>query len=131
MNDQTAEWLRYAGENLRSAEILFASKLFNPCLQNIQQAVEKMLKAVLVERSVAVKRTHRIGELVAILSGLNVSVPLSGEDCDVLDSIYVPSKYPSHGVLPGFEPDEQFCRRCLDIAMTVNRSITELLQNMD
>ncbi len=51
MNGETQLWSRYAEENLRSAEILLESGLFNPCLQNAQQAVEKFLKALLIENS--------------------------------------------------------------------------------
>jgi len=47
MKDETKKWLDYADENLRSAKLLLDNKLFNPCLQNVQQAVEKMLKAIL------------------------------------------------------------------------------------
>lgn len=46
MKDETKIWLKYSRENLRSAGLLLESGLFNPCLQNIQQAVEKGLKAV-------------------------------------------------------------------------------------
>lgn len=51
MKKDTESWLRYADENLKSAEILMGSGLFNPSLQNAQQAVEKYLKAVLIEKS--------------------------------------------------------------------------------
>lgn len=38
------------------------------------------------------------------------------DECDLLDSIYLPSKYTLGSVLPYFEPDEKICRQCLDIA---------------
>ena len=41
MKDETKKWLEYADENLRSARLLIDNELFNPCLQNVQQAVEK------------------------------------------------------------------------------------------
>jgi HEPN domain-containing protein len=49
MKDETKKWLEYAGENLASAQVLVDSQLYNPCLQNVQQAVEKMLKALLLD----------------------------------------------------------------------------------
>ena len=49
MKDETRLWLVYAQENLTSALVLLQSCLFNPCLQNTQQAVEKSLKACLFE----------------------------------------------------------------------------------
>jgi HEPN domain-containing protein len=56
MKEQTKTWLEYADENLRSAKVLLESNLFNPCLQNAQQAIEKMLKAVLAEKSIKIKK---------------------------------------------------------------------------
>ena len=51
MKNETIIWLKYANENLSSAELLLDGSLFNPCLQNVQQAVEKYLKAIIVEAS--------------------------------------------------------------------------------
>ncbi|MCI5197776.1 MAG: HEPN domain-containing protein, partial [Candidatus Electrothrix sp. AW5] len=48
MRDETRKWFQYAEENLASARLLLQSDLFNPCLQNVQQTVEKALKAVLI-----------------------------------------------------------------------------------
>ena len=42
MKNETKTWLDYAAENLESAHILGDSDLFNSCLQNIQQCVEKL-----------------------------------------------------------------------------------------
>ncbi len=64
MKDETKIWLKYADENLQSAKILEENSLFNPCLQNIQQAVEKSLIA---EFSMEFKKTHSISELRAML----------------------------------------------------------------
>ena len=60
MNAEARLWLRYAAENERSAEVLLEQALFNPCLQNVQQAMEKYLKALLVEKGRPLKRTHSI-----------------------------------------------------------------------
>ena len=68
MKDETKQWLGYGDENLKSAKVLLESKLFNPCLQNAQQAAEKMLKAVLVEFSIKFKKTHSINELAMMLA---------------------------------------------------------------
>ncbi|MBW2100751.1 MAG: HEPN domain-containing protein, partial [Deltaproteobacteria bacterium] len=44
MRDETKTWLTYAEENFKSSKILLKNKLYNPCLQNVQQTVEKALK---------------------------------------------------------------------------------------
>jgi len=48
MKDETKTWLQYADENFEAAKMLLDGGLFNPCLQNIQQSIEKLLKALLV-----------------------------------------------------------------------------------
>ena len=96
-------------------------------MQNVQQAVEKMLKAVLVESAAKLKRTHSINELVAGLAQNSVNVDITEDECDLLDSIYLPSKYPLGSVLPDFEPDLQTCRQCIATAERVRNSVTSLL----
>ena len=49
-------WMRYAREILQASKILLESHLYNPCLQSVQQAIEKALKAVLIEKSIKLRR---------------------------------------------------------------------------
>jgi HEPN domain-containing protein len=127
MKEETKKWLDYADENLQSASLLMENKLFNPCLQNVQQAVEKMLKAILIESSIKLKKTHSINELVRILADNGLKINITEDECDLLDSIYLPSKYPLESVLPHFEPDKQICKKCMGTAERVRNSITDIL----
>jgi HEPN domain-containing protein len=127
MKDETLQWLKYADENLQSARVLLDSKLYNPCLQNAQQAVEKMLKAVLVEKAIKFKKTHSISELTQLLAKNKIIVDLPIEDRELLDSVYLPSKYPLVSVLPNFEPDEKVCKRSIDIAEKLESSVAQIL----
>jgi len=127
MKDETKKWLEYADENLKSAKVLLDNKLVNPCLQNAQQAVEKMLKAVLVEFSIKFKKTHSINELVMLLAENQLDINLAEKECELLDSIYLPSKYPLGSILPDFEPDDQTCRNCIAIADRVKEWALALL----
>lgn len=123
MKDETKKWLNYADENLKSAKILLDNGLFNPCLQNVQQAVEKALKALLIELSAKVKKTHSVNELLIMIGEKGKNIDITEEECDLLDSIYLPSKYPLGSILPGFEPNQEICQRCLAIAERVRKSI--------
>ena len=127
MKDETKTWLKYANENLRSARLLLESGLFNPCLQNIQQAVEKLLKAMIVEFSLKLLKTHSINELRNSLYFGGIAVDITEDECDLLDSIYLPSKYPLGGVLPDFEPDIEICNRCMAIAERINTLVEKHL----
>ena len=123
MKDETKIWMKYADENLKSARLLLDGSLFNACLQNIQQSVEKSLKALLVEFSIKLIKTHSIGKLTAALAEHDVDVDITEDECDLLDTIYLPSKYPLGGVIPDFEPDADICRQCLSISKKVIKSV--------
>ena len=123
MKDETKIWMKYADENLKSARLLLDGSLFNACLQNIQQSAEKSLKALLVEFSIKLIKTHSISKLKAALAEHDVNVDITEDECDLLDTIYLPSKYPLGGVIPDFEPDADICRQCLSISKKVIKSV--------
>ena len=127
MKDETKMWLDYAAENLESARILLKSSLFNACLQNVQQCVEKLLKALLVEFSYKLIKTHSITKLSQSLKENGVTIDISEDECDLLDTIYLPSKYPIGSVIPDYEPDTEVCRQCLEIAQQVEKSVREIM----
>lgn len=128
MKKDTEIWLTYAGENICSAEILLQSGLYNPSLQNAQQAIEKSLKAVLLEKAAGLTRTHSIRELAGRLDAHAIQHPLTDDDIDLIDSIYLPSKYPAFSVLPHFMPGEVICRHCLVIAQNVYQSALSAIE---
>ena len=49
MKAETQQWIHYAQENHQAASLMLDYGLLNLCLQNGQQAVEKLLKAMLVK----------------------------------------------------------------------------------
>lgn len=128
MKDETRLWLKYADENLQSAKVLKNHLLFNPCLQNIQQAVEKYLKAIIIEYSLEFKKTHSINELNKIIGAHKIVPGLTQEECDFLDSIYLPTKYPISSALPHFDPDAELCSTYLDVAERIGNSVKGLLR---
>lgn len=127
MKDETKIWLDYSKENLESAKILLESKLFNPCLQNVQQCVEKGLKALLIENSIKLKKTHSIFELRNMLFKRGFEIGITDEDCEFLDSIYLPSKYPISSVLPYYMPNLEICNNSVSIAEKVYKFVQNIL----
>jgi HEPN domain-containing protein len=116
MSAEARQWLAYAVENRQVAALSRESGLYNPSLQNAQQAVEKALKAIGLLRGVPLKKTHSIGELRRGLLDIGLDPGLTEDEADLLDTIYLPSKYPLGSVLPAFEPDAQTSQHCLAIA---------------
>jgi len=129
MKDEVKAWLTYARENHESAEILIKSELFNPALQNIQQSIEKFLKALLIEKEIKLKRTHSINELISQLAENSCIIDIQEDDIDLIDSIYLPSKYPLGNALPDYTPDEKICKHCLEILNKVRMSVNDYLSS--
>jgi len=128
MKNETSLWLNYARDNLDSAILLLENNLFNPCLQNLQQCVEKTLKAVLIERNYPLKRTHSINELKNIVDSIGIRINLSEDDCDFFDSVYLPSKYPVASVIPDFNPDKSMCNNAIKIGEYLFKTANEILK---
>lgn len=127
MKDESRVWLRYAEENLASADVLLQSQLLNPCLQNSQQAIEKSLKAVIVEHGILVPRTHSVRELMMLIRSHQFPIQMVEDELDLIDSIYLPSKYPLGSALPDFAPTETVCQQCASIARRVVAGVSRLL----
>ena len=128
MKEETKNWLTYSEENLEAAKILIESELFNPCLQNIQQAIEKALKSLFIEKSIPFKKTHNIMELKTILENHNMVIELTDDECDFLDSIYLPTKYPIGSALPYFYPDIKICKNSIVLGEKVIKEIKALFK---
>ena len=127
MKDSTAKWIAFAEENLGCARLVVEREYYNAALQNAQQAVEKALKALVIERDIEVSKTHSIQQLRNMVADEGLGDLLADEECELLDSIYLPSKYPLGSALPASEPDADICSKCTQIAETVLQNVHRLL----
>jgi HEPN domain-containing protein len=127
MSGESTQWFVYADENLAVARLALEGGYFNACLQNVQQAVEKYLKAALLAKGSGFQKTHSIETLNRQLLDSGVQTGLLEEDCDLLDTIYVPSKYPMGSVLPDFNPDYETGSLCVGFAERVRRVVQQIV----
>lgn len=127
MKDSTAKWMAFAEENLGCARLVVESEYFNAALQNAQQAVEKALKALVIERDIEFCKTHSIQQLRDMVADVGLAGFLTDEECELLDSIYLPSKYPLGSALPASDPDADICHKCAQIAETVLQKVHRIL----
>jgi HEPN domain-containing protein len=126
MNDDSHIWASYAEENLEVAAMALEGEYFNACLQNVQQSVEKFIKAALMFKGEPFPKTHNIETLNQQLQKIGVDTGLSNEDCELLDTIYLPSKYPFGSALPDFAPDKDLAQKCVDIARRTQQKMNKL-----
>ncbi len=72
MDEKVQNWLRYADADLGPAIVLHRGRLYAQTVFHLQQAIEKTLKALIVERaSVVPLRIHSLPKLVGHL-GLQI-----------------------------------------------------------
>jgi len=127
MKDETRAWMDYAAENLAVAELCLAHDHLNACLHNAQQAVEKFLKALMVEHELPFKKTHAVFVLWQSLTHHGLETALTEEDCALLDSVFMPSRYPLFSILPDSMPDRETFENCIQIAQRVKEIIQPTL----
>jgi HEPN domain-containing protein len=91
-----AEWLRRARSNLaRSrADHELPDVLYEDLCFDAQQAVEKSLKALLVQRKVAFPKTHAIADLLTLVHESGIEVPEEIRQAAALTEYAVEARYP-------------------------------------
>jgi hypothetical protein len=52
-----------------------------------------MSPLLIVDVSLGLRKTHSIAELRSALESADIDIDISEDECDLLDSIYLPSKY--------------------------------------
>ncbi len=111
----SAAWLRYARSDLELSRVSAPPEvLLEGLCFHAQQAAEKALKAILIDRGVPFPRTHSIGTLIDLMPQ-NLVAPNDVEDAASLTHYAVITRYP--GVA---EPvDEEEYRQAVHLAEAV------------
>ncbi len=89
-------WLRRAKSNLVRARLLAGQPevLYEDLCFDAQQAVEKALKAVLVQRGVIVPKTHALAELLTRVEKSGIEVHAEIREATLLTPYAVEARYP-------------------------------------
>jgi HEPN domain-containing protein len=87
MREETRLWLDYADENFEIARLALERGYLNACLQNTCQAVEKALKALLLERRGAAPVTSSIRELGRLVAAESITFSFTYVEGALLVSI--------------------------------------------
>jgi len=80
-----------------------------------------------VELSYKLVKTHSIAKLRQVLKENGIAIDISKDDCELLDTIYLPSKYPIGSIIPDYQPDAEICGQCIAIAEQVEQSVKKIL----
>ena len=105
---------------------LFDEGLYRMVCYHCQQAVEKVLKAILTEHRISFMRTHNIIDLKNAVSTIGYEIDISEEKAVFLNSVYR-ARYPAAlGLLPSGEPTRNDAEKALRIAEKVFNIIDKL-----
>ena len=96
---QAKEWLKAAYSDLRSIEhIMNDSFLTHVVAFHSQQVIEKSLKSIMENASISVPKVHKLETLV---SKINIELKFNVDILEILDLLYIESRYPGDiGLLP-------------------------------
>ncbi len=116
MRKATDSWIKEAKDEFDSAVILYEHEKYRGACYHSQQAVEKGLKALILEKGKKPERTHDIIELLSEVKGQGWDVELTIDDAVFLNSVYK-GRYPTEeGLLPHGEPLREDAERAISAA---------------
>jgi HEPN domain-containing protein len=99
-----------------TATLLAVRDLLRASCLHAQQAVEKAMKAPLIERAAVVPRTHDLIDLRRRVMDAGWSMPLKSDAAAWLNSVYR-GRYPTEdGLLPHGEPSADDARQAVETA---------------
>lgn len=101
MKDEVKNWIEFAREDLRMAELALNERLYNQVCFHSEQCAEKVLKGIIIHEGRIHPQTHKLADLLNNLSeGLFQNMR---DEIISLDRFYIPTRYPD--VLPGILSD--------------------------
>lgn len=132
MKKTTRAWVDFAHRDLEAARLLADNEyVSNAVLFHSQQCVEKCLKALLEQNRVPVPHIHSVVKLHSVLKKeAEISLSLKDDELDLVDAVYIDTRYPSGlGLLPSGFPTREDARELLEIAEKVFKETSQTLNN--
>ncbi len=123
------DWLKFAWDDLRSAEILIEENIFNMVCFHAQQGAEKSLKAFLRQHENKVPFIHILEELCERCTRIDPAFSRFRESCVAMDIFYQPTRYPEApaGSLPEGLPNREQAESALQDAKEIFKFVSDQL----
>jgi len=119
MRGRFENWIKFAEEDLKMAELALKEKMYNQTCFHSQQCVEKVLKGFIEYNGKISPHTHKLADILPLPS-TDIFEDLQ-DAIILLDRFYVPTRYPDAlpGILPEGLPGEKDAKEALQIARDV------------
>ena len=129
MKKQAEDWIFFADKDLQAAEIIINDEhpLTNIIAFHCQQAIEKYLKAYIIEKKDSLTRIHDLIKLNAIANEIK-DLGIDEKKLIVLNEVYLDSRYPGDlGLMPDGMPTKdqakEFIEFVNEIKITINNEL--------
>jgi len=119
MKEEGRNWIEFASEDLKIAELALHERVYNQACFHSQQCVEKALKGLIAFRGRIHPQTHKLADIFSIL--FEKTFDDLKNDILLLDRFYIPTRYPDAlpGNLPQGLPTEIDAQEALRVAKIV------------
>ena len=108
MKKQVEDWVLLADKDLCAAEILLNmdNPLTNIVAFHCQQAIEKYLKALIIEKDIPMIKTHDLIKLNGLIKEIE-DTGIDEQKLMVINEVYIESRYPGDlGLMPDGMPSD-------------------------
>ena len=125
MKKQVEDWILLADRDLCAAEILFKDEytLTNIVAFHCQQAIEKYLKAYLIQKDIPLIKTHDLIKLNGMINEIE-NLGIDERKLLVINEVYTESRYPGElGLMPDGMPTNEEAKEFIDYAKEIKTII--------
>jgi HEPN domain-containing protein len=125
MKKQVEDWLLLADNDLYAAEIIIKDDypITNIIAFHCQQAIEKYIKAYLIENDVPLIKTHDLIKLNDMTKEIK-DLGIDEKKLIVIDEVYIESRYPGDlGLIPGGMPAVEQAKVFIEYAKEIKTVI--------
>jgi len=121
MHNSLKDWHDSGLEDFQQAEYLSEGGFYRGACSSSQQAIEKIIKWMLLKKGWELEKINNVRRLMAIAENFGIIVPLQDEEIDFINSVYK-GRYPGEeGLLPLGTPTQKDTKKALQIAKKVVR----------
>ena len=122
----TNDWLESGKKHLEVAEILFKNGHYTDIVGiELQQSIERILKAVLAYNNLSIARTH---DLAILLEAVKNEIEFDNdirEQCEIATDYFIDNRYPVRG--SNFLPSNKEIGKVIETANFIYKTVNEYI----
>ncbi|MCX6327285.1 MAG: HEPN domain-containing protein [Bacteroidia bacterium] len=120
------DWLESGKKHLEVAEILFKNGHYTDIVGiELQQSIERILKAVLAYNNLAITRTHDLAILLEVVKSEIEFDENIREQCEIATDYFIDNRYPVRG--SNFLPSEKEIEKVIESAHFIYNTVNEYI----